>query len=109
MIKEKIIILCKIIIDNLIDVDLKLFLLKFFIKLEHLIFFNQFLSVQFFINIDAFNYAFVHFNLIDQIYDHLNFKSILFSKSKQLRNYDDIILFIVTHVIYLNIQIKKYK
>ena len=109
MAEKKIIILCKIIIDDLIDVDLKLFSLKFFIKLKHLISLNQFLSVRFFINIDVFNYAFVHFNLIDQICDHLNLELISLSKSKQLRDYDDVISFIVTHVIYFNIQIKEYK
>ena len=82
MIKKKIIILCRIIIDDLIDVDLKLFSLKFFVKFGHLTFFNQFFSIRFFINIDVFNYAFIHFNLIDQICDHLNFESILLSKLK---------------------------
>ena len=79
MIKKKIVTLCKIIIDDLINVNLKLFLFKFFVKLEHLIFFNQFLSIRFFIDIDAFDYVFVHFNLIDQICDYLNLESILFS------------------------------
>ena len=82
MTEKKIIILCKIIIDDLIDVDSKLFLLKFFVKFEHLIFFNQFFSVRFFIDIDASDYVFVHFNLIDQVCDHLNLESILFSKLK---------------------------
>ena len=63
--EEKIIILCKIIIDDLIDVDSKLFSFKLFIKLEHLIFFNQFLSIRFLVNIDVSDYAFVHFNLIN--------------------------------------------
>ena len=103
MIEKKIIILCRIIIDDLIDVDFKFFLFKFFVKFKHLIFFNQSFSIQFFIDIGAFNYAFVYFNLIDQICDHLNFESILFSKLKLLRDYDNIILFIVTHVIYFNI------
>ena len=101
--KKKLIILCRIIIDDLIDVDSKLFLLKFFVKFEHLIFFNQFLSIRFLIDIDVFNYAFVHFNLINQICDHLNFKSILLSKLKRLRDYNDVISFIITHVIYFNI------
>ena len=105
-IKEKIITLCKIVIDDLINVDLKFFLFKFFVKFEHLIFFNQFLSVRFLIDIDVFDYVFVYSNLIDQIYDHLNFKSILFSKSKRLRNYNDVISFIVTYVIYFNIRMK---
>ena len=109
MTEEKIIILCKIIIDDLIDVDLKLFSLKLFVKFEYLIFFDQFFSVRFLININIFDYAFIYFNLIDQIYDYLNFESILFSKSKRLRDYNNVILFIVTHVIYFNIQIKKYK
>ena len=108
-IKEKIIILCKIIIDDLIDVDLKFFSIKFFVKLKHLIFLNQFLSIRFLININAFNYAFVHFNLIDQIYDHLNFKFMSLFKSKRLRDYNNVISFIVTHIIYFNIKIKKYK
>ena len=108
-IKEKIIILCKIIIDDLIDVDSKLFSFKLFIKFEHLIFLNQFFLIRFFIDINASDYAFVHFNLIDQIYNHLNFKSILFLKSKRLRDYNDVISFIVTHVIYFNIRIKKHK
>ena len=107
--EEKIIILCKIIIDDLIDVDLKLFSLKLFVKFKHLISFNQFFSIRFLININAFDYAFVHFNLINQICDYLNFESILFSKLKRLRDYDDVISFIVTHVIYLNIQIKEHK
>ena len=109
IIKEKIIILCRIIINDLINVDSKFFSFKLFIKFEHLIFLNQFFSVRFLINIDVFNYVFVHFNLIDQVCDHLNFEFISFSKSKQLRDYDDVILFIVTHVIYFNIQIKKHK
>ena len=108
-IKEKIVILCKIITDDLIDVDSKLFSFKFFVKLEHLIFLDQFLSVRFFIDIDASDYVFVHFNLIDQICDHLNLEPILFSKSKRLRDYDDAISFTVTHVIYFNIRIKKHK
>ena len=107
--EEKIIILCKIIIDDLINVDLKLFSLKFFVKFKHLIFFNQFLSIRFLIDINVFDYAFVYFNLIDQICDHLNLKSILFSKSKRLRDYNDVISFIVTHVIYFNIRIEKHK
>ena len=101
--------MCKIIIDDLIDVDSKFFSLKFFVKFEHLIFFDQFFSVWFFVDIDVSNYAFVYFNLIDQIYDHLNFKSISLSKSKRLRDYDDVISFTVTHVIYFNIRIKEYK
>ena len=63
--KKKIITLYKIIIDDLIDVDLKFFSLKLFVKLEHLIFLDQSLSVRFFVDIDVFDYAFVHFNLID--------------------------------------------
>ena len=109
MTEKKIVILCRIIIDDLIDVDLKLFSLKFFVKLKHLIFFNQFFLIRFFIDIDVFDYAFVHFNLIDQICDHLNLESILFSKSKRLRDYDDVISFTVTHVIYFSIQIKEHK
>ena len=102
-IKEKIIILCKIIIDDLIDVDSKLFSFKFFVKFEHLTFLDQFFLIRFFIDIDAFDYIFIHFNLIDQICDHLNLKSISLSKSKQLHNYDNVISFTVTHVIYFNI------
>ena len=102
-------ILCKIITDDLIDVDLKLFSLKLFVKLEHLIFLDQFFSVRFLIDIDAFNYVFVHFNLIDQICDHLNLELISLSKSKRLRDYNDVISSTVTHVIYFNIQIKKHK
>ena len=109
MIKEKIVILCRIIIDNLINVDLKLFSFKSFVKLEHLIFLDQSFSVRFLIDINVSNYVFVHFNLIDQVCDHLNFKLISFSKSKRLRDYDDVISFIVTHVIYFNIQIKEHK
>ena len=107
--KEKIIILCRIVIDDLIDVDSKLFSFKSFVKFGHLIFFDQFFSIRFLIDIDAFDYAFVHFNLIDQICNYLNFESISFSKSKRLRDYDDVISFTVTHVIYFNIQIKKHK
>ena len=107
--KKKIIILCKIVIDDLIDADLKLFSFKFFVKLKHLIFFNQFLLIRFLIDIDAFDYAFIHFNLINQICDHLNLESISLSKLKRLRDYDDVISFTVTHVIYLNIRIKKHK
>ena len=109
MIKEKIIILCKIIIDNLINIDSKLFSFKFFVKLKHLIFLDQSFSIWFFIDIDVFNYAFVHFNLIDQICDHLNLKLISFLKLKRLRDYNDVISFIITHVIYFNIRIKKHK
>ena len=107
--QKKKIILCKIIIDDLINIDLKLFSLKFFIKFKHLIFFNQFLLIWFLIDIDVFNHAFIHFNLIDQICNHLNFESISFSKSKRLHDYDDVISFIITHVIYFNIQIKEHK
>ena len=101
--EEKIIILCKIIIDDLIDVDSKLFSFKLFIKFEHLIFLDQSFSVRFLVDIDIFNYTFVHFNLIDQICDHLNLESILLSKSKRLRDYNNVISFTVTHVIYFNI------
>ena len=103
MTEEKIIILCKIIIDDLIDVDLKLFSLKSFVKLGHLIFFNQFFSIRFLIDINVFNYAFVYFNLIDQICDHLNFELMSLFKSKRLHDYNDVILFIIIHVIYFNI------
>ena len=108
-IKKKIIILCKIVFDDLINVDSKLFLFKFFIKFEHLIFFNQFFSARFLIDIDVSDYAFIYFNLINQIYTHLNLESISFSKLKQLRDYDNVISFIITHVIYFNIRIKKHK
>ena len=101
--------MCKIIIDNLINIDSKFFSLKFFVKFKHLIFLNQFLSIRFLINIDVSDYAFVHFNLINQICDHLNLEPILFLKSKQLRDYNDVISFIVTHVIYFNIRIKEHK
>ena len=104
MTEKKIITLCKIIIDDLIDVDLKFFSFKFFVKFEHLIFLDQFLSVRFFIDIDVFDYAFIHCNLINQICNHLNFKSMSFLKSKRLRDYNDVILFIITHVIYFNIK-----
>ena len=107
--KEKIIILCRIITDDLIDVDSKFFSFKFFIKFEHLISFDQSLSIQFFIDIDVFDYVFVHCNLIDQICDHLNLKLMSFFKLKRLRDYNDVISFIVTHVIYLNIRIEKHK
>ena len=103
MIKEKIVILCRIVIDDLINVNLKFFSLKFFVKFGHLIFLDQFLSIRFLIDIDAFDYVFIHFNLIDQIYDHLNLESIFLSKLKRLRNYNDVISFTVTHVIYFNI------
>ena len=63
--EKKIIILYKIIIDDLTNIDSKLFLFEFFIKLEHLIFLDQFFSIQFLIDIDAFDYAFVYFNSID--------------------------------------------
>ena len=109
MIKKKIIILCRIVIDDLIDVDSKLFLFKFFVKLGHLTSLNQFFSVRFFIDIDVFNYVFVYFNLIDQICDHLNLESISLSKSKRLCNYDNVISFTVTHVIYFSIRIKEHK
>ena len=65
MIKEKIIILCKIVIDDLINVDSKLFSFQLFVKFEHLIFFNQFFLIRFLNDIDAFNYAFIYFNLIN--------------------------------------------
>ena len=109
MIKKKIIILCKIIIDNLIDVDSEFFSLKLFVKFEHLIFLDQFFLVRFLIDIDVFDYVFVHCNLIDQICDHLSFKSMSFFKSKRLRDYNDVISFTVTHVIYFNIRIKEHK
>ena len=101
--------MCKIITDDLIDVDLKLFSLKLFVKFKHLIFLDQFFSVRFFIDIDVFDYTFVHCNLIDQICDHLSLESMSLFKSKRLRDYDDIISFTVTHVIYLNIRIKEHK
>ena len=101
--------MCRIVIDDLIDVDSKLFLFKSFVKLEHLTFFDQSFSVQFLIDTDASDYAFVHFNLIDQICDHLNLEPISLSKSKRLRDYNDVISSIVTHVIYLSIRIKKHK
>ena len=107
--EKKIIILCRIITDDLIDVDSELFSLKLFVKLKHLIFLNQSFSVRFLIDIDVSDYAFVHFNLIDQICDHLNLEPISLSKSKRLRDYDDAISFTVTHVIYFNIRIKEYK
>ena len=107
--EKKIIILCRIIIDDLIDVNSEFFSLKFFVKFEHLIFLNQSFLIRFLIDIDVSDYAFVHFNLIDQICDHLNLESISFSKSKRLRDYDDAISFTVTHVIYFNIRIKKHK
>ena len=107
--EKKIITLCRIIINDLINVDSEFFSFKFFVKLEYLIFLDQSFSIRFFIDIDAFNYAFIHFNLIDQICDHLNLESISFSKLKRLCDYDDIISFTVTHVIYFNIRIKKYK
>ena len=99
----------RIIIDDLIDVDSKLFSLKLFIKFEHLIFLDQFFSIRFLIDIDVSDYAFVHSNLIDQICDHLNLESISLSKSKRLRDYNDVISFTVTHVIYFNIRIEKHK
>ena len=43
--EKKIVILCKIIIDDLVDVDYKLFSLNFFIKFKHLTFLDQFLSI----------------------------------------------------------------
>ena len=43
--EEKIIILCRIIIDDLININLKFFSLKFFVKFEHLMFYDQFFSV----------------------------------------------------------------
>ena len=43
--RKDIIILCKIIIDDLINADLKFFSLKFFVKFKHLIFLDQFFSV----------------------------------------------------------------
>ena len=101
--EEKLIVLCKIIIDNLINVNLKLFSFKFFIKFKYLIFFNQFFLFQFLININIFDYAFVQFNLIDQICDYLDLELISFSKLKRLRNYSDIILFIIMYNIYRRI------
>ena len=101
--------MCKIVIDDLIDVDSKLFSLKFFVKLEHLIFLDQFFSIRFFIDIDVFDYAFVHCNLIDQICDHLSFESMSLFKSKRLRDYDNAISFTVTHAIYFSIRIEEHK
>ena len=101
--------MCKIIIDDLVDADSKLFSFKSFVKFKHLIFLDQSFSVRFLIDINVFDYAFVNFNLIDQIRDHLNLESISLSKSKRLRDYDDAISSIVTHVIYFNIRIEEHK
>ena len=43
--KKKIITLCKIIIDDLIDVNLEFFSFKLFVKFGHLIFLNQFFLI----------------------------------------------------------------
>ena len=107
-IKKEIITLCKIIIDDLIDVDSKLFSFQFFVKLGHLIFLDEFFSIQFLIDTSVFDYAFVHFDLMNYICDHLNLESIQFFESKRLRDYNNAVFFIVTHVIYFNIRIKDY-
>ena len=109
MTEEKIIILCRIIIDDLININSKLLSFKFFVTHKHLIFFNPFRSIRFLIDIKVFDYTFIYFNLIDQICDRLSFESISYSKLKRLRDYDDVISFIVTHVIYWNIRINNYK
>ena len=43
---------------------------------------NQFLSIRFSIDINVSDYIFVHFNLINQICNQLNFESISISKLK---------------------------
>ena len=100
---EKIVILYRITINDLTNVNSNFFFFKFFVKFKHLIFVHQLLSVRDLIDINVFDYVFTHFYLIDQIYNHLNLESISLLKSKSLRNYDDVISFIVTHVIYLSI------
>ena len=47
MTEEKIIILCKIIIDDLINIDLKFFSFKFFVKFKHFIFLINFFQFDF--------------------------------------------------------------
>ncbi len=83
---------------------------KSFLIDAHLIFQNQSFSLCSLINSDSIIYTIIHFNLVDKVCKKLKIQSILLTKEKLIRDYDEkIFKKIITHKILFNLIIESHK
>ncbi len=83
---------------------------KLFLIDAHFISQNQFFSLRSLINSDSVAHTFIHANLVNKVCKKLEIQSILLTKEKLIRDYDEkISKKIITHKILLNLIIKSHK
>jgi len=107
IIKEvKIISLCKL--DEILSEEN--YFEKSFLIDAHLISQNQFFSLRSLINSDSAVHTLIHANLVNRVCEKLEIQSILLTKKKLIRDYDEkIFKKIITHKILLNLIIESHK
>jgi len=83
---------------------------KSFLIDAHLISQNQFFSLRSLIDSDSVTHTLIHVNLVNRVCEKLEIQSILLTKEKLIRDYDEkISKKIITHKILLNLIIKSHK
>ncbi len=83
---------------------------KSFLIDAHLILQNQFFSLRSLINSDSVAHTLIHANLVNRVCKKLEIQSILLTKEKLIKDYDEkIFKKIITHKILFNLIIKSHK
>ncbi len=83
---------------------------KLFLIDTHFIFQKQSFSLHSLIDSDSVVYMIIHFNLVDKVCKKLKIQSILLTKEKLIKDYDEkISKKIITHKILLNLIIESHK
>ncbi len=83
---------------------------KFFLIDAHLISQNQFFSLCSLIDSDSVAHTLIHVNLVNKVCEKLEIQSILLTKEKLIKDYDEkISKKIITHKILLNLIIESHK
>jgi len=104
--KIKIISLCKL--DEILSEEN--YFEKSFLIDAHLISQNQFFNLCSLINSDSVAHMLIHANLVNRVCEKLEIQSILLTKEKLIKDYDEkIFKKIITHKILFNLIIESYK
>ena len=104
--KIEIISLCKL--DEILSKEN--YFEKLFLIDTHFIFQKQSFSLHSLIDSDSVVYMIIHFNLVDKVCKKLKIQSILLTKEKLIKDYDEkISKKIITHKILLNLIIESHK
>ncbi len=83
---------------------------KSFLINTHLISQNQSFNIRSLINSDSIIYMIIHFNLVNKVCEKLKIQSILLTKEKLIRDYNEkIFKKIITHKILFNLIIESHK